>query len=426
MIKKLELLLVSLVLSTAVATHLLSSEISSRESLRLRKSSRSVHDLSFLTSLQRLKQKMESHSQVNAPGASYVCIIPYIAADATTRTNLGLNNFSHDSFTHSTNPTANALVGLLDPQGTLIGTANYQIASNQLLQINDVFSKLGGVSGVGWLLIFSDEPLTAWASVINNANNDPSIELAVADQINKPAAFVESTGTRLLIQSSVKTVTFRSTLAVANVGSGDGELSIKIYNDSGALIQTLQATLPADGMYVNNDIRSGANGTFGQIVIEVTDTNTNDDRTPRLVANSLVRSSNGTSAFFPAFALPQENTISIAGIWEGTLLAGTLISAQVRLSLFQERDMIYGTLDVLSGVFPTVARNFSISGEIVNNNYVFQIQDIVDSNSANSLISYRFLGGLTGNRLKGDTIYFDELGRNAVGTFDLGRTGSIY
>jgi len=139
-----------------------------------------------------------------------------------------------------------------------------------------------------------------------------------------------------------------------------------------------------------------------------------------------VRSSNGTSAFFPAFALPQENTISIAGIWEGTLLAGTLISAQVRLSLFQERDMIYGTLDVLSGVFPTVARNFSISGEIVNNNYVFQIQDIVDSNSANSLISYRFLGGLTGNRLKGDTIYFDELGRNAVGTFDLGRTGSIY
>jgi hypothetical protein len=308
----------------------------------------------------------------------------------------------------------------------LIGTANYQIASNQLLQINDVFSKLGGVSGVGWLLIFSDEPLTAWASVINNANNDPSIELAVADQINKPAAFVESTGTRLLIQSSVKTATFRSTLAVANVGSGDGELSIKIYNDSGALIQTLQATLPADGMYVNNDVRSGANGTFGQIVIEVTDTNTNDDRTPRLVANSLVRSSNGTSAFFPAFALPQENTISIAGVWEGTLLAGTLISAQVRLSLFQERDMIYGTLDVLSGVFPTVARNFSISGEIVNNNYVFQIQDIVDSNSANSLISYRFLGGLTGNRLKGDTIYFDELGRNAVGTFDLGRTGSIY
>ena len=137
-------------------------------------------------------------------GSSYVNIIPYVAADANTRTNLGLNNFSQNSLTHGASPSTSVVIGLFDPQGNLSGSGEFTVGSNHLLQLNNIISRLGSNIAAGWLLIYSDEPLTAWASVVRNDNNDPAIELAIADQINKPAAFVESTGTRLMIQSSAK------------------------------------------------------------------------------------------------------------------------------------------------------------------------------------------------------------------------------
>ena len=372
------------------------------------------------------RTRLEGDAQMTTDGASYVNIIPYVAADANTRTNLGLNNFSQNSLTHGVSPNTVVEIGLLDPQGNLAGSGEFTVGSNHLLQLDNIISRLGSNIAAGWLLIYSNEPLTAWASVVRNDNNDPAIELAIADQINKPAAFVESTGTRLMIQSSAKGATFQSSLAVVNVGSGDGNLTIRIYDNVGVLLNTKTAFLPADGMYVDNDIRSAAPGTFGQIVIEVTDANAGDNNTPRLVANSFIRSANGTSGFFPAFALPQANTISIAGRWEGTLSGGTLINAQARIDLFQERDMLYGRLEILSGTFPTTRRDFLVVGDIINNSYVVQIQNIFDSDPSLSLLSYRLFGELVGGRLQGDAIYFDERNRSAVGTFNLGRTGDIY
>ena len=49
--------------------------------------------------------------------------------------------------------------------------------------------------------------------------------LAIADQLFKPLAFVESQGSiwnPLLIQSSVKRGSFKSRLAVVNIGPGEG------------------------------------------------------------------------------------------------------------------------------------------------------------------------------------------------------------
>jgi hypothetical protein len=322
------------------------------------------------------------------------------------------------------------VIGLFDAQGNTSGSGEFTVGSNQLLQLDNIISRLGGSITAGWLLIYSDEPLTAWASVVRNDNNDPAIELAIADQINKPGAFVESTGTRLMIQSSAKGATFQSSLAVVNVGAGDGNLVVKIYDNVGVLRNTKTALLPADGMFIDNDIRSNVPGTFGQIVIEVTDANAADSKSPRLVANSFIRAINAagivTSGFFPAFALPASNTISVAGIWEGTLSGGSLINAQARIDLFQERDMLYGRLQILSGTFPTTSRDFLVVGDVVDNSYVIQFQNIFDGDSNHSLISYRLFGLLSGGRIQGDAIYFDELNRSSVGTFNLGRTGDIY
>lgn len=406
----------------------------SRRELRMTGTQHGLRQRGLADHLAALKRRIEQHAlaslegdaQTTAPGASYVSIIPFVAGDANTRTNLGLNNFSQDSFTKGQNPSASVSIGLFDPQGNLAGSGQFTVRANELLQRNNIISELGGTITAGWLLIYSDEPLTAWASIITNANNDPAIELAIADQIYKPGAFVESTGTRLMIQSSVKSGTFQSSLAVVNVGAGDGNLSVKIYDNAGTLINTKTAFIRADGMYIDNDIRSNVSGSFGQIVIEVTDTNPNDSQAPRLVANSFIRSSDGTSGFFPAFALPQSNTISIAGRWEGTLSGGGLISAQVRMDLFQEQDMLYGTFDILSGTWPANRRDFLISGDVIENINVLQIQEILDTDANSTLLSYRLIGALSGGRLQGDAIYFDERNRSSVGTFSLARTGSIY
>ena len=54
------------------------------------------------------------------------------------------------------------------------------------------------------------------------------------------------------------------------------------------------------------------------------------------------------------------------------------MNAQVRMTLFQERDMLYGTFDVLSGIFPTTDRQFLVRGEVVNETYALEIQDLFD------------------------------------------------
>jgi hypothetical protein len=389
--------------------------------------------------LQDLMRRVQLPAASVAEGASYVVIVPYVTAENGSRSNLGLNNYSRVSFVHGINPAAVVTVFLFDQQGNPRRSGGYTVQSNELLQINNVVNQLptiidpvlGGNVGTGWLLILSDEPLTAWVSVISNANEDPSIELAIADQIYKPNAFLESTGSILAIQSSAKDARFQSSLAVVNVGSGDGHLFVDIYDQSGNLITTKEATIKESGMFLDSDVRGVAPGTYGQIVIEVTDPDPNDGKTPRLLANSIVRSTvNGTGAFFPAFALPNPNTKAIAGIWEGTL-DGTVINAQVRIQLYQERDMLYGTLDVLSGTFPTVNRNFSISGEVIvsgeDNAYLIQLQDLFDNDDTRTFFSFRmYVPPITGTTMKGDSIYYDEKDRRESGTFSLVRTGSIY
>jgi hypothetical protein len=390
---------------------------------------------SWLESLRDLRRKIQSQTQATDEGTSFVVIIPYVTTENNSRTNLGLNNYSQISFAHGINPSASVFMYLFDREGNVRRSGSVVVQSNELVQINDIINELptiedpvqGGNVGTGWLLIFSDEPLTAWASVISNSNDDPSVELAIADQIYKPAAFVESTGTRLAVQSSAKTARFQSSLVIVNVGSDDGNLYVDIYDQLGNLIDTKTALIKKDGMFVDNDIRSAVPGTFGQIVIEVTDPTPGDNKSPRLVANSIVKSTvNGTGSFFPAFALPQYDTKAIAGIWEGSL-TGSLINAQVQMQLFQERDMIYGTLDILSGSFPTVARSFSISGEVSSNQYLLQVQDAFDNDNANTFFSYRlYIPPITGTRMEGDTIYFDEQNRQDIGSVSLSRTGSIY
>lgn len=415
-----------------------------REDLRQLKQARRISQFSWAQELRSLRQRITDRillspnstaearltAQAASTGDSYVNIIPYVTTENNTRTNLGLNNFSADSVVNGVSPVSNVSIGMFDPQGNLSGSGAKTVLSNQMLQVNSIVTDLGSTSPSGWLLIFSDEPITAWASVIFNDTQDPSIELAVSDQVYKPAGFVESQGTiynPLMIQSSTKTGIYLSSLVVANIGSADGVLNIKLYDQNGNLQKTLPpVTIKANGLYINNDIRSTVPGSFGPIVISVSDPVTNDTKAPRIVAVSLVKSNQNTSAFFPGFALPQSNTKSMAGHYTGTL-TGSTINAQVAVDLFQERDMLYGTLDVTGGTFPLQSTGFLLSGEVINNNYLFQTQDAFDSDTPQTFFALRLFGQFTTtSAITGDYIYYDEQDRRERSTFTLNRISDIY
>lgn len=399
---------------------------------------------SQLRSLLELRIHLEQVNETIFEGDNYVNIIPYVTNENGARSNVGLNNFSQSSVFKGTNPEANVAIGLFDQLGNLDRAGTFLVQSNALKQINRVITSLTPISGggkatSGWLLIFSDEPITAWASVtLDEVNNDPSIELAIADQSFKPAAFVESQGTPsnpLVIQSSVRgpsLAAFKSRLTVVNIGSGNGRVTVKLFDSQGSLLRTLPAVdLNSSGMFISDDIRATNPDTFGHIKIEVEDLDTLDNALPRIVATSLVESTTGPFAgFFPAFVLPQINTPAIAGRWEGSV-TGTIMNAEVTVVLFQERDMLYGTFDVDSGTFPTTDRSFLIRGEVVNQTYVLEIQDPFDDCAVSTapciLFSYRlFSPSIVGNSMSGDTIYFDELNQSDRGIFNLERVAPIF
>ena len=378
----------------------------------------------FLVSLFSVKSPAQSST-----GFSYAYIIPYVTSENNTRTNLGLNGYIRGSIVKGENPSVNVLVEMYDPQGKLAGSGNYVVQLNQLIQVNNVISALGASIGTGYLVVSSDEPVTVWASVIlPPPGNDPSIELAIDAQGRKPTAYVEGIargedGTRLLIQSSVKTSTFSSSLVVVNLNNSTGPFTIETYDNNGNLQGSKAVTIGAGGMYVDNDIRSAFSGTFGEIVITP-----GQGTSLRLVANSIVKNANGTTgAFFPAFTLPSADTISVAGLWDGTV-TGTLMNGQIKLELHQEREMYYGRLTFVSGSFPTTTKAIPVYGlASLDEHGALQNTFLTDTDSAGTEYSLRIIADLHfGTKVLDGKIFFDDLnGRSDTGSFTLTRSGSL-
>ena len=79
--------------------------------------------------------------------------------------------------------------------------------------------------------------------------------------------------------------------------------------------------------------------------------------------------------------------------------------------------MLYGLLEILSGTFPTIDREFLVSGEVVNGSFFLEIQDRFDAcyeeDDPCTFIGYRlFAPSISeGKIMSGDTVYFDETGR---------------
>ena len=91
--------------------------------------------------------------------------------------------------------------------------------------------------------------------------------------------------------------------------------------------------------------------------------------------------------------------------------------------------MLYGLFEITSGSFPATSKQFVINGGILASGLAsMSIDDVVDTDSANSWISFRIIGALnsSGNGLEGVTLYSDEQNRHNYGSFTLSRTGDIF
>ena len=188
--------------------------------------------------------------------SSEAIFIPSIVENGRFRTNLGINNLSKSQ--------ANVSLTLVDAEGLVLGGKTVQVEAEGLKQINSVarfvFEDSVGSDIDGNLYLESDQPISAWASQIDNTTNDPSLLLS------------KRTGTtRVLIPSSANIGTFSSSLVLMNVGVTTAQVALKAYGTSGELLGQSSAPMmiaPNGVLSFENVLQSlGVTDNYGPIEI---------------------------------------------------------------------------------------------------------------------------------------------------------------
>ncbi len=218
----------------------------------------------------------------------------------TYRTNLGLINTSGTSST-------NVTMTLFNSSGQQVGNPlSLPIAIDCYTgcpeQINTIVQRLRGSTGVteGYVRISSLQPIIAWASKVENGNDDPSFQIGVGAPSSAQQEARYDVGTRLLVPSSAYSDTFTSSLVVLNMDSQPNSITITAHDTGGnPLAPPFTTTLPAGGQFRTSNILQQlgvASGSFGPISVESTNNHL-------LSAISEVKSNQGFGGFFPAVNL---------------------------------------------------------------------------------------------------------------------------
>ena len=135
----------------------------------------------------------------------------------------------------------------------------------------------------GYLILESNEDIRAWASQIDNATADPSMELARSDS-----------AARVLMPSSVSSSRFSTALIVINTTATDGQVNLRIRDSAGTSLASMtNRPIAGYGYLFYEDIHkaAGLNNAFGPIEIE-------GSNGIRVMATERIASSERTSAYF--------------------------------------------------------------------------------------------------------------------------------
>jgi putative Ig domain-containing protein len=180
--------------------------------------------------------------------------IRFISDTREFRSNLGINNLAGQP--------ASVRVSLVDNNGLVTAQTTVQVPANGLTQINNVVqledSKVTGREG--YLLLSSNQPIRAWASLVDTTSLDPSLQLASNEASN-----------RLLVPSSVANERFSTAMVVINASATDGTVNLILRTRSGSVQAVLNnLNLPAFGYLLFEDFyrSQGLDSGSGPIEIE--------------------------------------------------------------------------------------------------------------------------------------------------------------
>ena len=264
--------------------------------------------------------------------------VPFVIDTAQFRTNLGVTNVS--------NQVAVATVTLYDQNGTQVGARSISVPAAGLTQLNHVIRFVGGTDATqmtnlaGSVVIFSDQPLVAYATQVHNGSNDPSLEIGKA-----------AGGTQLMIPATTSVNQFRSSLILQNAGELVASVSLRQRDHFGVLRGGGSVTIPSGGFFRSDDIHTtlGLSGIYGPLEI------TSNNAFP-LVASSRVYSlTSGASGFFEGVELSKLTTTGIIPISQDTASFRTNLGinnpsesqASATVSLFDTSGTPLGSKNVL-------------------------------------------------------------------------------
>lgn len=222
---------------------------------------------------------------------TYQVVFPSSVDAAAYRTNLGLNNLSGSS--------ASASVSLVGPGGNILGSQTYSLPVKGLNQIPNINRDLGGTNASGSLMVSSSQPISGFASIIDNTSQDGSIEVAA-----------RGGDVRLIVPSVTNFGAFRSNLVVKNLSDSVASFNLTARDTGGAVIASRNGlSIPAGGSFASDDVLTflGASEKFGPLEIQSTNG-------AALVANSRVFSGGpvgGTSGGFLEGQSPSQEATSL-------------------------------------------------------------------------------------------------------------------
>ena len=196
----------------------------------------------------------------------------------------------------------------------LIAQTSVTVPPFGMNQINNIARYLESASTVtgreGYLILESNEDIRAWASQIDNATSDPSLELARSDA-----------AARVLLPSSVSSERFSTSLTVINTSPNDGQVSLHIRDSAGVLqASLLNQPIAGYGNLFFEDIHqaAGLSDTFGPIEIEAHDG-------IRIMATEHIVSNERTGAYFEG--------VDTAGAGRSVVLPYSVDSPEFRTNL---------------------------------------------------------------------------------------------
>ncbi|MCI0421642.1 MAG: IPT/TIG domain-containing protein [Acidobacteria bacterium] len=192
-----------------------------------------------------------SSTSTPAPTSSAI-ILPFIVDTTAFRANLIMSNL--------TGATANVTVQFVEAGGTIGGSKSYTVDPNGLKQVNrviaDVLNLASPTGKQGYLILESDQRITAAATPIDNTTIDSAVIQGS-----------RGTSGHLLSLTSASVAGFLTTMTIVNDSLVANNVELRLRPTDGSAAVVKNVTIAAYGQFHTEDVHQfmGATGTVGPI-----------------------------------------------------------------------------------------------------------------------------------------------------------------